>query len=110
MDLVAITVTVFWPFTVGVIVLVLWIVDIIANSSRLVRDVASGIKRVDGDAVRCKHGHRTQTAGGLYQCQGCNFIYEGSAWLCGNPECRAVTPFVECSTCGVSVRNPYRLG
>lgn len=110
MDFFVITVTLFWHVTVGVLVLIFWLVDIAVHSTRLVRDAAAGVRRKDGDIVRCKHGHRTSTAGGVYQCQGCNFVYEGSIWLCENPECEAVTPFIECATCGISVRSPYRLG
>ena len=104
-----VTVTVFWPFTVGVVVLVLWLFEIAMQSSRVVMGIASGARRRDGDMVRCKHGHKTATAGGLYQCQSCNFVYEGSVWLCENPECRAVTPFIDCGTCGISVQSPYRV-
>ncbi len=110
MDLLIITVTIFWPFTVGVLVLAFWVVELAGKSSRIVQGAATGLKSTGRGIVRCKNGHTTVTAGGLYQCQGCGFVYEGSIWLCENPECKAVTPFIDCGTCGISVRSPFRVG
>jgi hypothetical protein len=60
--------------------------------------------------VFCPRGHEIPTDGGVYRCTACDFTYEGSIWQCANPECRASTPYVDCPTCGLSVRSPYRWG
>ncbi len=76
---------------------------------------------IGGDALRsrkalvagtasCPAGHSFPTEGGTYECGQCSFVYRGSIWACGNPECRATTPYVNCPVCGLSVRSPYRWG
>ena len=64
-----------------------------------------------GGTLHCPNGHDVPLDGEVYECQACRFCYRGSSILrCGNPECAAVTPYVNCPTCGLSVRNPYRWG
>ena len=65
-----------------------------------------------GEAV-CPRGHVFLLAGQVYECSACGYTYEatGSLLLCPNPECNApVASFVNCPTCGLSVRNPFRWG
>ena len=65
-----------------------------------------------GGVLHCPAGHLVPTEGGTYECAACNYVYngKGSIWICGNVECRAVTPFINCPDCGLSCRNPYRWG
>ncbi len=76
--------------------------------------VGTGIVRARGmlmgGALHCPQGHAVPTEGETYQCQRCSFVYQGSVWVCGNPECGAISPYCQCPTCGLSVSNPYRCG
>lgn len=63
----------------------------------------------DGD-LHCPKGHVVPIENGTYECGACGFIYQGSILRCANPECRAVTPYINCPECTLSVRNPYRYG
>lgn len=59
--------------------------------------------------VWCPRGHAVDDRG-TWQCEACGWVYDGSAWLCPNPECGATTPYLACGTCGRAVRSPYRWG
>lgn len=83
------------------------------SALRLLGSFAESRKRLRGGVLRCPVGHEVETEGQTYRCDACGFVYGGgdaSIWLCGNPACGAVTPWVDCPTCGLSCRNPYRLG
>lgn len=58
---------------------------------------------------RCPAGHLIDTDT-VSECQACGFRYQGSLWRCANPECQAITPFTNCPTCALSLRNPWRWG
>lgn len=76
-------------------------------------DLVHARKALRGGNLHCPNGHRIATEGGTYACAGCGFVYGGPAasiWVCGNPECHATTPYVNCGECGLSARNPYRYG
>lgn len=57
----------------------------------------------------CPKGHELAQEG-VFTCARCGFVYEGSVWICSNPECRAVTPYTNCIICGQSIRSPWRWG
>ena len=63
----------------------------------------------DGE-LRCPREHVIAMDSEMCECASCGFTYEGSIWVCANPECGLIAPYVDCPTCGLSVRNPYRLG
>lgn len=63
----------------------------------------------DGE-LHCPQGHLIPTFGETYECSECSAVFTGSIWQCPNPECQAVTPYINCPDCGLSVRNPYRWG
>lgn len=65
---------------------------------------------IQNGILHCPEGHPIPTEGEVYECVTCNFTYIGSIWICANPECKAVTIYVNCPVCGISVRNPYRWG
>lgn len=77
------------------------------RSVRLLRALHQVRGQLALDTLRCPRGHDLETTG-TYQCEQCSYVYEGSAWLCANPECQATTPYINCA-CGLSVRNPYRV-
>ena len=105
-----ITVTVFWPVTAGILVLVFWIYKVAVGGGEWLLDFMHGrASRVD-TAVRCPRGHIIETEGDVYQCDGCGWVYMGSILVCENVECNALTLFLNCHECGLSVRNPYRWG
>ena len=62
------------------------------------------------EGLVCPRGHPVPTTG-TFECKACGFVYEGSAFACPNPECPAPTAtYCFCSTCGLSVPSPFRLG
>ncbi len=78
-------------------------------------DFVKARRSLPAGTLVCPNGHSIPTEGGTYSCTKCGFVYGGSSasiWICGNPECHAVTPYVNCIEidCGLSVRNPYRWG
>lgn len=76
-------------------------------------DVVRSRRALRGGTLHCPIGHEVSTEGETYCCDACGFTYGGakaSIWLCGNPECGAISPYVNCPTCGLSCRNPYRRG
>lgn len=105
-----VTVTVFWRVTVGILVLVFWIAKVAFGGGQLLLDYARGRRTRSGTAIRCPRNHVIETEGDVYECQGCGFIYAGSILVCENVECKAVTPFLNCGECQLSVRNPHRFG
>lgn len=68
------------------------------------------IRHRPGTGVRCPRGHVIELTGGPFACGLCGFVYEGHILRCENPECGAPTSYVDCPTCGLSTRNPYRWG
>ncbi len=81
--------------------------------SGLVLYAAARARRIfPGGMLTCPRGHAVVTDGAdvVFSCSQCGFVYEGgSAWICSNPECQAVTPYINCA-CGLSIRNPFRWG
>lgn len=75
-------------------------------------DFARARRALRGSVLHCPVGHEVATEGGTYECSSCGYVYGGHAsiWECGNVECKAITPFISCPTCGLSCRNPYRWG
>lgn len=91
----------------------LWTLYSVGRMLAIGSDAARVPLRLPGGVLRCPAGHAIPTEGAdqTYQCAGCGFVYRGgSVWVCANPECGATTPYTNCPTCGLSVRNPYRWG
>lgn len=87
-----------------------WLMHGVVVGVRFAMDFGTARASVKGGTLVCPSGHAIPTEGETYECMACKFTYEGSIFICGNPECQAVTPYVNCPTCGLSVRSPYRLG
>ena len=82
------------------------------RSTLVLYDLGKARRRLSGGTLTCPRGHAIVTEGAdvAFCCTKCGFVYAGgSAWICGNPECQAITPYINCE-CGLSVRNPYRWG
>lgn len=75
-----------------------------------VKDAGKAIGSVKDRMLSCPLGHMVPLSGGIYECQACGFVYQGSILQCENPECQAITPYINCPECHLSVRNPYRWG
>lgn len=76
-------------------------------------DFGRSRRALGGGTFRCPVGHEVPTEGDAYECSACGYVYGGktaSIWECGNVECKAITPYISCTTCGLSCRNPYRWG
>ena len=87
-----------------------WLMHFAYVVSVKIFDANRALQTVQGGALHCPEGHLIETEDEAYECTVCNYTYIGSIWICANPECRAVTPYVNCPICGISVRNPYRWG
>lgn len=88
----------------------LWAGHLTAGAVAVGSDAFRAYRRRQGAIVRCPRGHETNTEG-TFECAACAFVYEGSAWFCENIECPApITVHLPCTTCGLSIRNPWRLG
>lgn len=97
----------------GIVRLAVLLVAITAGAlglGRIVVHMLGAMRSLQGGGVRCPRGHVVPLAGERYTCTRCSYTYEGSALQCPNPECRAVTVHLDCPTCGLSIRNPYRWG
>jgi hypothetical protein len=44
---------------------------------------------------------------GRFQCGRCNCVFDGYAFR-ACPVCRSIPPYIPCTQCGVSLRNPMR--
>lgn len=111
MKLVALSMKLAWATLVLAVELLFWMLAASRELALHGLDARTSLRRLSGRAVRCPKGHLTPTEGDIYRCAGCGFVYEGgSIWQCMNPECGARTPYITCTTCGLSIRSPYRLG
>ncbi len=73
-------------------------------------DLGKAARSVKDGILRCPRGHEIPTFGGKYECSECGWVSDSPIYECRNPECRAITPYINCPTCGLSVRNPFRVG
>lgn len=89
---------------------VFWIMSLTWGLFVKVADATGAAAAVKDGVLRCPRGHAIPLSAGTYECAACKFTYEGSILKCGNPECGASTPYINCPECGLSVRNPYRWG
>ncbi len=67
--------------------------------------------RADGH-LRCLAGHIIEPSG-VFECSGCGWVFRSDNYglNCPNPECpKPQSNIVNCTTCGLSVRNPGRIG
>lgn len=99
-----------WSVLVLLVEAVFWLVKITASLVGISWDGVKGIAKLLRGTLRCPRGHEIQTEGQTYECTACSYTYTGSIFRCANPECSATTPYVNCPTCGLSVRSPYRWG
>ena len=86
---------------------------VLATGLRIAGDARTASRALRGGILHCPIGHEVPTEQETYECGACGFVYGGkraSIWICANPECGAVTPYVSCPTCRLSCRNPYRWG
>lgn len=86
-----------------------WLGHGVGRFVHLASDVIKSRKSLSAGRLLCPAGHAIETEGHIYRCSLCSFSYRGSRFVCGNPECKATTPFITCE-CGLSIRSPYRWG
>ena len=106
-----------WWFVTLIVTVVLlalegifWLVVTAASIAVKAGDAIGAAASVKEGTLCCPRGHAIPLCNGTYECAACKFTYEGSILKCGNPECGATTPYINCPECGLSVRNPYRWG
>lgn len=89
-----------------------WLLHGLSRFRHLAGDAVKARRTLTSGVLHCPKGHTIETDTGTYQCTRCGFTSHevGSVWLCQNPECHAVTSFLDCPTCGLSVQSPYRWG
>jgi len=98
---------------VGVFEGVFWVFHALGQGLIISHDAIKARSTLHQGVLHCPRGHPIPTEGEdqVFECQSCGYTYSGSVWQCQNPECGAsITPYTDCPTCGLSVRNPYRLG
>lgn len=99
---------------VAAVVAVLWLCLGAAKSMNIIKDLQKAKPWRLRSEVTCPRGHLIPThsdvSGAFYRCESCHWTSEGSYWVCGNPMCNSVAEFIDCPTCGLSTRNPYRWG
>ena len=81
-------------------------------ASHTLHDVQAARHSLRGGVLRCPDGHEILAAG-VFECGACGWRWRDNAWglVCPNHECpRPLTSYVQCTTCGLSVRNPWRWG
>lgn len=98
-----------WRLAVLAVEALLWCIFGARQLSTWAHDARRGYRSLSG-GFHCPAGHPIATDDVALRCDACGFTYRGSIWRCPNPECRLPSSFVDCPTCGRSVRNPYRLG
>ena len=93
-----------------------WLWHGLAQAVVIIHDAVLARRTMKGGRLHCPRGHEipldlTDDPDLVLTCEACGFSYAGSALHCSNPECLApITPYLNCPTCGLSVRNPYRWG
>lgn len=88
-----------------------WIIHGLLWAIGIGKDVVKSRRSMDDGVLHCPRGHEVPLEGQVYECSACGYVYEGSFLRCPNPECQAqITSYINCPTCGLSVRNPYRFG
>lgn len=90
---------------------VFWIIHGLGWAIGIGKDVVKSRRSMEDGVLRCPRGHEIPLDNLICECTNCGYVYEGSLLQCPNPECQAqITSYVNCPTCGLSVRNPYRFG
>lgn len=90
--------------------LVAWVVYLLHWLGGARRDAHIATHSFDGEFAICPRSHRTRLAG-VWRCGACGWTAEvDNPWRCTHRACGAVTPYIPCEICGLSIRNPYRRG
>ena len=93
--------------------IVFWVFAGVRFVIRMVAALWGARGAIRNGVVTCPRGHTFPLLGQVYECTACGYTYEhdGSLLHCPHPECNApIAPYVNCPTCGLSVRNPFRWG
>ena len=99
-----------WHLIVLPIELLFWCMYFLKQIFFKVFDLGKAVHSVKDGVLRCPRGHEVPTSGGVYECTECGWVSESPMYACANPECQATTPYINCPTCGLSVRTPLRIG
>ena len=87
-----------------------WCLYIARAGTGVLRELWSNRTVLAGGPLVCPNGHTIETDNQRVRCS-CGWVQDGSLLYCDNPECDAKTAsFVNCPTCGLSVRSPGRVG
>ncbi len=100
-----------WTVAVSLAEAMFWVVHLLIGGARIGVDAVLARRRTRGGMLTCPRGHQFPiTADGIEIECACGWRSKGNVLKCANPECTEPNaPFVSC-WCGLSVRNPYRLG
>lgn len=74
---------------------------------RLTRRLAGALTLMRWDQLTCAGCGSAVSLVGRYQCGRCNCVFDGYAFR-ACPVCTSIPPYVPCTRCGVSLRNPMR--
>lgn len=86
---------------IGFIAVLVW--KTITGSYNIARAV-SRLRYARQDFIQCPKGHNNPVFG-KYECGNCGGRYDGWVWEC--PLCGSPTSYINCCTCGLSIKNPW---
>lgn len=99
-----------WNLTVAAVEGVFWIGHGTAKAAGVLTDAWRARHALLTGELRCPRGHVIGTAA-TWECGECRLTWQGEPWTCPNPECQSPdTVYVNCDTCLLSQRSPYRWG
>lgn len=74
---------------------------------RFTRRLAGALTLIKSDELQCSGCGNAVSLVGRYQCGRCNCVFDGYAFR-ACPVCKSIPPYLPCTRCGVSLRNPMR--
>lgn len=69
--------------------------------------LAGALTVMRSDQLPCLGCGNAVSLVGRFQCGRCNYVFDGYAFT-ACPVCRSIPPYIPCTRCGVSLRNPMR--
>lgn len=111
MDLVIGALKLGWNLAVGAVEAGFWVGHGAVRVADIAVDAVRARRAMRGGVLHCPRGHAIEVEDATWECSACRWVWRGDPWTCRNPECESPdTVYVNCPTCGLSQRSPYRWG
>lgn len=98
-----------WRAAIAALEGMFWALALTRDAFSIGRDALKARQTLRAGVLYCPRGHAIIETG-PFQCLACGFVADDAAFVCPNPECGASTVYLNCPTCGRSVRSPFRWG